>query len=100
MSRVASPRGFRHDAAVAQARPSGASPGGRRARPQPGTGTPDPTAHAREEVLTRLYAEHAPSLMTFVLRLTGGDRQRAEDVVQETLLRAWRHADRLPRPGG
>ena len=61
--------------------------------------------NAREEVLTRLYADHAPRFLTFVLRLTGGDRQRAEDVVQETLLRAWRHADRLgdkegrsPRP--
>jgi DNA-directed RNA polymerase specialized sigma24 family protein len=25
-----------------------------------------------------------------------GDRQLAEDIVQETLLRAWTHADRLP----
>ena len=36
-----------------------------------------------------LYAEHARPLLAFVLRLTRGDRQRAEDVVQETLLRAW-----------
>jgi len=49
-------------------------------------------------VLRTLYAEHAGSLLAFVLRLTAGDRQRAEDVVQETLLRAWRNADRLGGP--
>ena len=41
-----------------------------------------------------LYEEHAGPLLMFVLRLTGGDRQRAEDIVQETLLRAWRNAHR------
>jgi RNA polymerase sigma-70 factor, ECF subfamily len=89
---------------VAHARP-GAGPGTHRARPLPGPVTPDQASRRRDEVLTRLYAEHAAPLMAFVLRLTGGDRQRAEDVVQETLLRAWRHADRLggqegrsPRP--
>jgi RNA polymerase sigma-70 factor, ECF subfamily len=46
-------------------------------------------------VLQQLYADHAGPLFAFVLRLTGGDRQRAEDVVQETLLRAWRNADRF-----
>ena len=53
---------------------------------------------AHEETLRRLYAEHAKPLMAFVLRLTGGDRQRAEDVVQETLLRAWRNAGQLGGP--
>ncbi|ORB28733.1 sigma-70 family RNA polymerase sigma factor [Mycolicibacterium parafortuitum] len=37
-----------------------------------------------------LYDEHATALWRYALRLTG-DRARAEDVVQETLLRAWRH---------
>jgi RNA polymerase sigma-70 factor, ECF subfamily len=51
---------------------------------------------ARDERLLRtLYTEHGGSLLGYVERLTGGDRQQAEDVVQETLLRAWRHADRL-----
>ncbi|GAC1326710.1 MAG: sigma-70 family RNA polymerase sigma factor [Mycobacteriales bacterium] len=45
-------------------------------------------------MLRALYAEHAGPLFAFALRLTG-DRSRAEDVVQETLLRAWRSADRL-----
>ncbi|GAA0347749.1 MULTISPECIES: sigma-70 family RNA polymerase sigma factor [Streptomyces] len=48
-----------------------------------------------EELMRALYDEHAGPLLTFVLRLVAGDRQRAEDVVQETLLRAWRNADRL-----
>src|SRR5262249_50760693 len=33
--------------------------------------------------------------MTFVLRLTAGNREHAEDVVQETMVRAWREAARL-----
>jgi RNA polymerase sigma-70 factor (ECF subfamily) len=33
--------------------------------------------------------------MTFVLRLTAGNRAQAEDVVQETMLRAWREAGKL-----
>jgi RNA polymerase sigma-70 factor (ECF subfamily) len=37
--------------------------------------------------------------MAFVLRLTAGDRQRAEDVVQETMLRAWRERGQLDRSG-
>lgn len=39
-----------------------------------------------------LYDEHAAALWRFALRLTG-DAARAEDVVQETLLRAWTHPE-------
>lgn len=53
------------------------------------TGTSD------ERLVRALYAEHAGPLLGYVLRLTGGDRQRAEDLVQETLLRAWRHPEAL-----
>jgi RNA polymerase sigma-70 factor (ECF subfamily) len=46
-----------------------------------------------------LYQEMGVSLMPYAMRLTGYDRQWAEDVVQETLIRAWRNAGRLdPRP--
>lgn len=48
-----------------------------------------------EELLRVLYAEHAPSLLGFVQRLVHGDRSMAEDIVQETLLRAWRHSEEL-----
>ena len=52
-------------------------------------------AAAREESLRALYDRHAPVLLAYALRLTDGDRPRAEDIVQETLLRAWRNLDRL-----
>jgi RNA polymerase sigma-70 factor, ECF subfamily len=47
-----------------------------------------------------LYTEHAGALWRYTMRLTG-DRARAEDVVQETLLHAWQHpyiADNSERP--
>jgi RNA polymerase sigma-70 factor, ECF subfamily len=52
-------------------------------------------AAAREESLRALYDAHAPVLLAYAIRLTDGDRSRAEDIVQETLLRAWRNLDRL-----
>jgi RNA polymerase sigma-70 factor (ECF subfamily) len=48
-----------------------------------------------EELLDLLYAEHAAPLLAYVQRLVGGDRFHAEDVVQETFLRAWRNAGTL-----
>src|SRR5262252_751951 len=42
-----------------------------------------------------LYAEHSGPLLRYALHLTSGDRQRAEDIVQETLLRAWLHPDAI-----
>jgi RNA polymerase sigma-70 factor (ECF subfamily) len=52
-------------------------------------------AVADETALRQLWDEHAGPLYAFVLRLTGGDRGRAEDVVQETMLQAWRHPEAL-----
>ncbi|BCY09323.1 sigma-70 family RNA polymerase sigma factor [Actinoplanes sp. L3-i22] len=43
-----------------------------------------------------LHAAHAAGLLGFLIGLTRGERQTAEDLVQETMLRAWRHADHLP----
>ncbi len=42
-----------------------------------------------------LVHDHRAALLAYTTRLTGGDRGRAEDVVQETFLRAWHHRDRL-----
>jgi RNA polymerase sigma-70 factor (ECF subfamily) len=44
-----------------------------------------------EALMQQLHEEHAAALWRFCLRLVDNDRGRAEDVVQETLLRAWRH---------
>ncbi|MFZ5870164.1 MAG: sigma-70 family RNA polymerase sigma factor [Actinomycetota bacterium] len=53
----------------------------------------------RVDLLRELHGQHADALWSFVLRLTGGDRSAAEDVVQETLLRAWRTDGVLEAPG-
>jgi RNA polymerase sigma-70 factor, ECF subfamily len=48
-----------------------------------------------DEVWRRLCQLHTEPLLTFTLRLTGGDQVRAEAIVRQTLLLAWRSADRL-----
>jgi RNA polymerase sigma-70 factor (ECF subfamily) len=59
---------------------------------------------ADEQVLRLLHDEHAPALWGYAMRLTGGDTGRAQDAVQETLLRAWKHPEVMdtergsPRP--
>lgn len=50
-----------------------------------------------EQLIRQLYAEHGGVLLGYVRRLLGGDRGRAEDIVQETLLRAWRHPEVLEK---
>jgi RNA polymerase sigma-70 factor (ECF subfamily) len=61
----------------------------------PGARDPDVSVASTldDDLVRALYAEHAGPLLGYVLRLTGGDRHRAEDVVQETMLRAWRHPE-------
>ena len=49
---------------------------------------------ADAELVRVLHDEHAGALFTFCLRFTG-DRQRAEEVVQEVLVRAWRQLSTL-----
>ena len=48
--------------------------------------------HAESTLMQVLYDEHAAALWRYAVRLTG-DRARAEDVVQETLVRAWQHPE-------
>jgi RNA polymerase sigma-70 factor (ECF subfamily) len=45
------------------------------------------------EAIRELWQIHGTALIRFALKLTLGDQQRAEDIVQETLLRAWRHPE-------
>ena len=51
-------------------------------------------AVADEALIRSLYEEHGRALLAYATRLTN-DRAAAEDVVQETLVRAWRHPDSL-----
>jgi len=67
-------------------------PGDRRRRSQRlrPVDTPDD-----ELIVAELYRTYRRPLLSFVVRLTRGDVQWAEDVVQETMVRAWRSADRF-----
>ncbi len=61
-----------------------------------------PAQATDERLMRELYSAHAGVLLGYVRRLVGGDTARAEGVVQETLLRAWRHPNALDpkRAGG
>lgn len=48
-----------------------------------------------ELIVSELYREYHRPLLAFVIRLTAGDRQWAEDIVQETMIRAWRSSGQL-----
>lgn len=50
---------------------------------------------ADDLLVADLYRRYRKPLLAFVLRLTAGDPQQAEDIVQETMLRAWRNSDQL-----
>ncbi|MEO7147922.1 MAG: sigma-70 family RNA polymerase sigma factor [Terrimesophilobacter sp.] len=60
--------------------------------PPPAQSEEDRSAQA--ELLRVLHDEHAAALWRYALWLCR-DRQQAEDIVQETLLRAWRHPNVL-----
>jgi RNA polymerase sigma-70 factor, ECF subfamily len=51
-------------------------------------------------VMKELHDDHASALWAFCLHLTGNDRARAEDVAQETMLRAWRNSSVLTESRG
>ncbi|WP_020137190.1 sigma-70 family RNA polymerase sigma factor [Streptomyces sp. 351MFTsu5.1] len=44
---------------------------------------------SEERALRDLYLEHGPALYSYVLRMLDWDTHRAEDILQETLLRCW-----------
>jgi len=52
-------------------------------------------SHLEDATLRELHDTHAPALLAYARRLCGGDEGRAQDVVQETLLRAWQHPEAL-----
>ena len=58
-----------------------------------------PTTSDGELLIRTVYDRYARALHGYVTSLLDGDRPGADDVVQETALRAWRHADRLDATG-
>ena len=52
------------------------------------------SAHDAEEMVTQLYKDNGAFILSYVTGLLR-DRYLAEDVVQETMLRAWRHCARF-----
>ena len=45
--------------------------------------------------LDDIIRTHGPALLAYTTRLCGGDTHRAEDILQETWLRAWKHQHKL-----
>lgn len=48
------------------------------------------------ERMSKLYADHSATLMRFLMGYARGKPQTAEDMLQETMIRAWRHIDTVP----
>jgi RNA polymerase sigma-70 factor, ECF subfamily len=67
------------------------------ARRAAGSGCASDGAEAgrHQERMRTLYQIHGESLIRACLHWTRGDRQGAEDLMQETMLRAWRNLDKF-----
>ncbi len=63
-------------------------------------GVADDASTTSELMYERLHAEYASDLMGYVLGLTRRNRQLAEDIVQETMLRAWLNLSKLDMEPG
>jgi RNA polymerase sigma-70 factor (ECF subfamily) len=59
----------------------------------PGAGAAASARTAAADLMSTIWRLHGNALLRFALKLSLGDRQRAEDIVQKTLLRAWRHPE-------
>jgi RNA polymerase sigma-70 factor (ECF subfamily) len=74
-------------------RPSAAARGVPAPRRREVPRVPDPQRDtAGDDAFSRtLYERHGTVLLSFAVQLCNGDRYRAEDIVQETAVRAWQH---------
>ncbi|MEU9609568.1 sigma-70 family RNA polymerase sigma factor [Streptomyces sp. NPDC048057] len=62
------------------------------------TATATAPSTADEGTIVDLHRQHGPALLSFLQGLTYGDQQRAEDLLQETLVRAWQHPEAFEGP--
>ena len=53
-------------------------------------------APRRDARMQAVFDANAKPLLKFLMRLTNGHQEAAEDLLQETMLRAWRNVDQLP----
>ncbi|MDR7274235.1 sigma-70 family RNA polymerase sigma factor [Catenuloplanes atrovinosus] len=58
---------------------------------------PDAAELSPEERMRLIHEAHSGPVLRFLTRLTLGDQDLAEDLLQEAMLRAWRNIDVLPR---
>ena len=57
-------------------------------------GVADPAVHdLPDESFRQLYQAYGSLVLNYLIRLSGGDRHRAEDILQETFIRAWKHPE-------
>lgn len=73
---------------------------GRESRGTVGYATAGAVDDAPDDLISVLYKNFRATLFSQVLSLTNHDRQWTEDVVQETMIRAWQHSDTLEREPG
>ena len=62
-------------------------------------GAPSIPAPEAEAVITQLYRDNAAFVLSYLTRMLN-DRHLAEDVLQETMLRAWRHCGEFSEEKG
>ncbi|GGM63328.1 sigma-70 family RNA polymerase sigma factor [Dactylosporangium sucinum] len=57
-------------------------------------GSPTGPAAMADTQLAKLHELHSNALLKYLVKLTLGDSRLAEDILQETFVRAWRHLSR------
>ncbi|WP_189908803.1 sigma-70 family RNA polymerase sigma factor, partial [Streptomyces capillispiralis] len=85
------PRAAAHATPTPREDPADTTP----APPPPGPPAGPPPAHDPQTFIRAVYDKHGTALLRIATGLLGGDTHRAEDIVQEAVLRAWRRADIL-----
>lgn len=73
---------------------------GRESRHASSTTVVDARPDQADDLVPLLYKDFRATLFSQVLALTNHDRQWTEDVVQETMIRAWQHSGTLEREPG